>query len=209
MPAAKAAPTRLPRGSGFGRDVRRPAMNRTTLLIIAVAILGALAGSWAGGALRTRPAPAPIERPAPVAVGDPAPDFALPDLSGTVRTLADYRGRPLLINFWATWCSPCVREMPLLAALRARQGEDGVEVVGIAIDDPDAVREFVAKLSIDYPILLDVPSRADTSARYGDTQGVLPYTVLVDAHGRIVASKAGSFSEASLADFVATGLAGR
>jgi peroxiredoxin len=157
--------------------------NRTTALIIVVALIGALAGFWAGGALKPAPRAVPAGTHAPVAVGDPAPDFALPDLAGATRTLADFRGRPLLINFWATWCAPCVEEMPLLAALRSRQPEGGLEVIGIALDDPAAVRGFVARLAIDYPILLDTPGRDDTSVRFGDLQGVLPYTVLVDAGG--------------------------
>ncbi|MBP7640553.1 MAG: redoxin domain-containing protein [Thauera sp.] len=177
--------------------------NRTTLLIIVVAILGALAGFWAGGALNPTPRALQVNAPAALAVGDAAPDFALPDLSGATRTLAEFRGRPLLINFWATWCAPCVEEMPLLAALRARHADTGLEVIGIALDDPAAVRAFVADLAIDYPILLDVPGRMDTSARYGDTQGVLPYSVLVDAQGRIAGVRAGSFSEASLGSFLA------
>lgn len=177
--------------------------NRTTLLIIIVAILGALAGFWAGGALNPTPRAVQVNAPAALAVGDTAPDFALPDLSGTTRTLADFRGRPLLINFWATWCGPCVEEMPLLAAVRATHTAAGLEVVGIALDDPDAVQEFVTRLAIDYPILLDVPGRGDTSLRYGDAQGVLPYTVLIDAQGRIAGIRAGSFNEASLRTFLA------
>lgn len=176
--------------------------NRTTLLIIVVASLGALAGFWAGGALKSPQRTVQIDAPAPIAIGDPAPDFALPDLSGTTRTLADFRGRPVLINFWATWCAPCVEEMPLLAALRERHADAELEVIGIALDDLHAVRSFVAELSISYPILLDTPGRTDTSVRYGDTQGVLPYSVLVDAKGTIVALRAGSFSERTLAAFV-------
>ena len=183
--------------------------NRTTPLIIVVALIGALAGFWAGGALKPAPRTVPAGTAAPVAVGDPAPEFALPDLAGATRTLADFRGRPLLINFWATWCAPCVEEMPLLAALRSRQPEGGLEVIGIALDDPAAVRDFVARLAIDYPILLDTPGRGDTSMRYGDVQGVLPYTVLVDSQGRIADIRAGSFSEASLSTFVAPVLASR
>lgn len=183
--------------------------NRTTLLIILVAILGALAGFWAGGALKPPPRAVSIDIPAPLAIGTPAPDFALPDLSGTTRTLADFRGRPLLINFWATWCGPCVEEMPLLAAARASHAASGLEVIGIALDDPGAVREFVARLAIDYPILLDVPGRSDTSVRYGDSQGVLPFTVLVDAQGRIAGVRAGSFNEGSLQEFIAPVLASR
>ncbi|MBL8272448.1 MAG: TlpA family protein disulfide reductase [Xanthomonadales bacterium] len=177
--------------------------NRTTLLIILVALLGALAGFWAGGALQQRPTPGPTATRASIGIGDPAPDFALPDLAGVTRSLADFRSRPLLVNFWATWCAPCVEEMPLLAALRARQAPGGLEVIGIALDDPAAVRDFVAELAIDYPILLDTPGRGDTSVRYGDVQGVLPYTVLVDAQGRIAAVRAGSFSAESLDRFVA------
>lgn len=132
-----------------------------------------------------------------------ATDLPLAGRDGSETTLAARPGRLRLVNFWATWCAPCVEEMPLLAALRARQAPGGLEVIGIALDDSAAVREFVAELAIDYPILLDTPGRGDTSVRYGDTQGVLPYTVLVDARGRIAAVRAGSFSAESLDRFVA------
>ena len=132
-----------------------------------------------------------------------APDIALPDLSGRTRRLEDFRGRPLLVNFWASWCGPCIEEMPVLDAFAAAQGANGVQVVGIALDERAAVEAFLDKTPVGYPILLDSVGPADSSARLGNSLGVLPYTVLIDAQGRVTARKTGPFDAAALERFAA------
>jgi thiol-disulfide isomerase/thioredoxin len=177
-------------------------VDRTPLLIVAVAVLGAAAGFALSGWLQPRPQPAVVGTAAAM-IGEPLPaDLDLTDLAGNARRLDEWRGRPLLINFWATWCGPCVHEMPILDALRGEQPADGLEVVGIALDDPDEVRRFLADLAVAYPILLDEPGPRDASVRLGDTRGVLPYSVLVGRDGRIRAQRAGSFDRSSLHDWI-------
>ena len=156
-----------------------------TVRFAAVAVIGLALG--AGFAWLTRgqpPAPNPTGAPDAAEVGDPRPDFRHAALDGRFVEAADFDGRPLLINFWATWCAPCVREMPLLDDFAASEA-DRLAVVGIAIDEPGAVAPFVEELGVDYPILVGTTDVMTTQRRYGNTAGLLPYTVLVDADGTI------------------------
>ena len=118
------------------------------------------------------------------------PDFALPDTAGVPHRLADWRGRPLVVNFWATWCEPCRREIPLLEEIRRENAVNSIEVVGIAVDHPDPVRKFAEELKIEYPVLVGEKGGLEAVAAFGmDT--VLPFTVFADAEGRIVTLKIG------------------
>ena len=118
-------------------------------------------------------------------VGTHRPEFRLGSSTGTFVTPSDFAGKTLLINFWATWCAPCLEEMPMLMGLQAEYGVDGLQVVGIALDDVQRVRDFVAKLGIDYPVLVGSVDVMDTNRDYGNLTGLLPYSVLVDKSGVI------------------------
>ena len=118
------------------------------------------------------------------------PDLALPGPDGVVHRLSEWRGRPLLINFWATWCEPCRREIPLLRALRHEREADALQVVGIAVDYPAAVRKYAAARAIDYPVLVGEQGGLAAVSAFGmDT--VLPFSVFADPGGRVVALKVG------------------
>src|SRR3546814_11000761 len=108
-----------------------------------------------------------------------------------------------MINYWASWCGPCIHEMPILDAFARAQGADGVQVLGVALDNEASVREFLAKLPVSYRIALEIPSGDDSSVRLGNGQNVLPFSVLIDAQGRVQAQKAGSFSHKALAQWTA------
>jgi thiol-disulfide isomerase/thioredoxin len=147
----------------------------------------------AAGALGA-PLPHPSRTPAESAVAPKTPErlpqISLPGLDGKTRSLSEWRGRPLVINFWATWCEPCRREVPLLRSLRHERAAEGLEVVGIAIDSPDAVRQYVADQGIDYPVLIGEQGGFDAITAFGmDT--VLPFSVFADRAGRIVTLKVG------------------
>lgn len=113
------------------------------------------------------------------------PVFALPDLAGERRSIAEWDGEVVLINFWATWCPPCREEIPLLIDLQREYGDRGLQVVGVALDRLPAVRDYAAAMEINYPILHGMGAAMEVQARYGNTRGTLPYTVLVDREGRI------------------------
>jgi thiol-disulfide isomerase/thioredoxin len=138
----------------------------------------------------------------PVAVareGDRLPALILPDADGRRLELAALTaGRPALVNVWATWCGPCVKEMPMLDAFHRAQGPNGMQVVGIALDDAGAVREFMTRHRIGYTSLVDAPGTADAGVRLGNPRGVLPYSVLVSAEGRILEQWVGPLEQDDL-----------
>ena len=195
----------------------------TKVVVVAVlagtlGALASLAGTGPGPLLRTEwgqrllgrwfaaTAPAVPEGVAVAAVGDPMPALALQDLGGQPVSLpASFAGRPLLVNFWASWCGPCLEEMPALQRYAAAQGPDGVQVVGIALDDPAAVRAFLQRVPVRYPIFLDTPGPADSSVRLGNPKGVLPYSVLVSADGRLLRQRIGPFARGEIARWAAAG----
>jgi peroxiredoxin len=121
--------------------------------------------------------------------------------AGQPATLAQFRGQPLLINFWARWCGPCRVEIPELIAEHERAKKAGVTIIGIALDDkPDAVRDFAKAYEMDYPLLLlpDNDGTADLLTQLGDTKVSIPYTVVIDRNGKIVRQKLGAMSRAEL-----------
>jgi thiol-disulfide isomerase/thioredoxin len=151
------------------------------------------AGAWSAAPAATdEPAvggPAPAEaaaRPIPQQV----PDLSLPDLSGSKHSLHDYLGSPLIINFWATWCAPCRREMPLLQQLRHDYAPLGLQVVGIALDFRAAVADYVHHNPVDYPLLIGEDQGLAAAQSFG-MQEVLPFSVFADAKGQILALKVG------------------
>ncbi|MEZ5436932.1 MAG: TlpA disulfide reductase family protein [Lysobacteraceae bacterium] len=127
--------------------------------------------------------------------GDPLPDIRLGNLDGSLEPIADSAGRPLLINFWASWCGPCIKEMPVLDAFAREQGINGVQVIGIALDDIDNVKAFLADTPVSYRLLLDVASARDSSVQLGNQRGVLPYSVLVGRDGVIRRIRLGPFAK--------------
>ncbi len=158
-------------------------MRRLGISLIAVAAL--LAGFYLSAQYYAEPLPASLLSPGGNLIGEQRPDFNLGSSKGEFVTPEDFSGKTLLINFWATWCTPCRREMPMLVDLQAEYGPEGLQVVGIALDDVQSVRDFVKKYGISYPILVGEADVMATSAAYGNVEGVLPYSVLVDKDGII------------------------
>ena len=150
-----------------------------------VAIAALLAGFYLSARYYAEPLPASLLSPGGNLIGEQRPDFHLGSSTGEFVTPGDFSGKTLLINFWATWCVPCRREMPMLVDLQTEYGPEGLQVVGIALDDVQSVRDFVTKYGISYPILVGEADVMSTNAAYGNVEGVLPYSVLVDKDGII------------------------
>jgi thiol-disulfide isomerase/thioredoxin len=135
---------------------------------------------------RTAPDQAPAGHPPP----DALPEISLPDSSGSPHRLSEWAGKPLVVNFWATWCEPCRREIPLLENLRHENRQNTFEIVGIAIDHRDSVDKYVRDMKIDYPVLIGEKGGLEAAAAFG-MEPVLPFSVFADAQGRIVTLKVG------------------
>ena len=126
--------------------------------------------------------------------GDIVPAMTLATPNGArVEIPRDWAGKPTLVNLWASWCAPCLKEMPELQAFASEQAANGVQVVGIALDDAASVQAMLQRLAITYPNLIDAPGPADAGVRLGNPAGVLPYSVLVSAEGRVLKMKIGPF----------------
>jgi thiol-disulfide isomerase/thioredoxin len=139
--------------------------------------------------------PSPVQR-----VPEVLPELSLPGLDGTPHRLTDWKGRPLVVNFWATWCEPCRREIPLLKSLRRERATNRLEVVGIAIDFRDAARKYAQDTGIDYPVLLGEQGGLEAVAAFG-MDPVLPFSAFADPAGRIVTLKVGELHRDE-ADFI-------
>jgi len=114
----------------------------------------------------------------------------MPDTGGAVHALSEWKGRPLVVNFWATWCDPCRREIPLLKKLRHERSAQSLEVIGIAVDSTDAVVQYTRTIGIDYPVLIGEKDGLAAIEAFGmDT--VFPFTVFADRQGRILTLKVG------------------
>lgn len=124
--------------------------------------------------------------------------LVLPDPSGRPQRLDQWRGKVLVINFWATWCEPCRKEMPTLIKAHKKYASNGVQIVGIALDSVSKVQEFAKSLGVDYPVVIGGLETIEVTRKIGNATGGLPYTVVLDRTGKIVRTRLGGISEAEL-----------
>lgn len=110
---------------------------------------------------------------------------SLPDAGGKTEALSRFRGKALLVNFWAPWCAPCVKEMPELSALQAQAAGKKVQIIGIGIDSPSNIAQFSKKTKITYPLYVAGMGGTDLARQFGNAAGGLPFTVLIGADGQV------------------------
>ena len=140
---------------------------------------------------------APAERPTrptKKAVPDTLPDITLADLEGKPTKLSSFGGRPLMVNFWATWCAPCRREIPLLNKIRMQRKAQNAEIVGVAVDFKDDVLKYVQKCPINYPLLMGEEDGLAAAEAFGMGMA-FPFSVFVDSQNRILTIKIGELHE--------------
>ena len=157
---------------------------------------------WVGAGVATVAAGAGIglgvwrHTPAPVLSGAEAAfwDGVYDGPNGEVVRVADFRGQPVLVNFWATWCPPCVEELPMLNAFQRDQAARGWRLIGLAVDQPSAVRQFMRKLPIEFPVGMAGLAGTELSRSLGNTNGGLPFTVVFGRDGAVLQRKIGKVS---------------
>ncbi|WP_018993467.1 MULTISPECIES: TlpA disulfide reductase family protein [unclassified Thioalkalivibrio] len=132
------------------------------------------------------------------AQGDRRIDFTLPDLDGNDRQLSEWDGDLIVLNFWATWCPPCKKEMPLFQEIWEEHRDDGFTIVAVAVDELSATQHFVDDFGIEFPILIGQDEAVEVGRKYGNRIGALPYTVLIDRDGIIRDTHRGEVEEEDL-----------
>ncbi len=128
---------------------------------------------------------------------------SFPAIDGKPIRLADFKGRPLIINFWATWCPPCVKEMPLIDGFYQQIGKSKLNILGLAVDQPEAVKRFLQRTPVHYTIAMAGADGVDLTRKLGNNAGALPFSVFFDADGAIRHRKLGELSAADLSRWMA------
>ena len=152
------------------------------------------ASTPAAAADSSDPQPLQPDAPKPKTVPTTLPDITLADLKGKPTKLASFAGRPLMVNFWATWCAPCRREIPLLNKIRMERKAQNAEIVGIAVDFKEDVLAFVKETPLSYPLLIGEEDGLAAAEAFGMGMG-FPFSVFVDSQNRILTIKVGELHE--------------
>ena len=158
-------------------------MRSSWALYLIVALVAAVAGMGVSWFLAEDPNTTNAADGPQSLLGQPRPPFSLGASDGRIVSAADFDGDVVLINFWATWCTPCRKEMPMLVELQNQWRDDGLHVIGIALDDVQRAKEFAERLGVNYTILVGAGDVMSVGLAYGNRAGLLPYSVLIDREG--------------------------
>ena len=170
-------------------------LSRDVLLIALVGAVAAVAG-YAYNAWRIAPQAATEQALTAFKAA------RLPDLTGTPQPLDQWQGKVVLVNFWATWCAPCREEIPMLVKLQEKYGRRGLQLVGVAIDQADKVRPYAAEMRMNFPILLASSDGIALARDLGNKAAVLPFTLVLDRSGKIVAREVGALKAPQIESLV-------
>lgn len=165
---------------------------KKTVLIIIVTLLALVGGMMAKEFLST------TEQISPT----PLSDFNLPDVSRKLHSISEWQGKILIINFWATWCPPCLKEIPEFIALQEQYSSKGLQFIGIAIDDQDSVEEYLASIKINYPTLIGSITGIALAHQLGNSVDTVPFTLVVDRQGQIIHRHPGVFSREQITEII-------
>jgi thiol-disulfide isomerase/thioredoxin len=172
-----------------------------SFLIFAAAFIALMAGAlFYAARMPVREAQAPVSSPANVSTPVDFPAFTLAGLDGTTRNFAEFGGRHRLLNFWATWCAPCRREIPLLKSFQADQGADGILVIGIAVDFIEEVRAYAEAADFNYPILVGQEDAMDVAESSGLQFNAMPFTMVISRDGQYLGAYLGELHTRQLDD---------
>ncbi len=177
--------------------------------IISISILAGIAGSVGYWSIKEDPQPTPLsvvtidakphQYPSYREINNGKkplrPVFSMPDRYNKIRNITEWEGKVILLNFWATWCPPCRKEMPAFIQLQKKYAAKGFQVIGVALDETSKVNIFADKIGVNYPLLVGALNAAEISRAYGNAGGQLPYTVFISRQGQLVAAKLGEISK--------------
>ena len=164
-------------------------------LVAGVGVLAGLSGAWYAW-----------QKFQPVGVANGAvqnfwqQEFEKPE--GGALAMADLRGQPLLVNFWATWCPPCIEELPLINAYYMKNKSNGMQVVGLAVDQPSKVRQFLSQKPLSFPVGLAGLNGTELGKTLGNIENVLPYSLIFNGKGLLVGQKLGKLTPQDLSDWL-------
>ena len=162
---------------------------------VAIFLVGAVLGNYAVKMFRTPPEPSAETQSL---IGSKLPEYSLLGLDGVRERGEQWLGKVQVINFWATWCPPCKREIPTLIELQNNYRNHNLQVIGIAMDDAEPVRAYAKKSGINYPVLVGEQDVIDVSEQLGNDLGILPYTIITDQAGNITFIRYGEVDAATL-----------
>ncbi len=135
-------------------------------------------------------------------IGTEAPHFELQDTEGQLRTPASWQDQVLMVNFWATWCPPCKKEMPAFIELQDEFGSQGLQIIGIALDDQDSVQDFADTLGVNYPLFAAEYAGIELTRLYGNHIGALPFTAFISRDGKISLTHIGELSKQQVKEII-------
>ncbi|MGD7034535.1 TlpA family protein disulfide reductase [Methylotuvimicrobium buryatense] len=166
-------------------------MKQTTVLIIAAAVALA-SGIW----LQSK------NQPETQTEAMELPDYRLPDLTGNERSSSEWRGKIVIVNFWATWCPPCREEIPEFIALQQEYQGRGLQFVGIAIETKESVEKYLDFVDINYPMLIAGDQGIILTQQWGNSAGILPFSLIFNQQGRMIHKQAGQLSRAKIVEII-------
>ena len=175
----------------------------TAIALIVLLIAGVTAYQFRSQSQDENLPPEPITETVTAASFDTNIDFALPDLDGTMRQLSDWNGKGRLVNFWATWCAPCRREIPLLKKTQEEHGTDGIQVIGIAVDFPEQVVAYAEEAQFNYPILVGQEDAMAAAEASGVDFIGMPFTMVIAPDGELIKTHIGEIVEVHIESIVA------
>jgi thiol-disulfide isomerase/thioredoxin len=180
-----------------------------SFLIFASALVALMAGALLYAVRVPMQSPSPAPAPPSQEIPQPRilevithPSFALPDVSGVERDFSEWDGKNRIVNFWATWCAPCRREIPLLKAFQDQQGDNGFQVIGIAVDFPDAVANYAEAAQFNYPVLVGEQEAMAIAESSGVEFVGLPFTMFVASDGELLSAYIGELHPSHLDEIV-------
>ncbi|KPK11260.1 MAG: hypothetical protein AMJ68_06605 [Acidithiobacillales bacterium SG8_45] len=169
-------------------------------ILVGLVAVAALAGGFLLAQWLNRPT-VPETSPT-AAIPKTMVDFSLPGVDGKPRQLSEWRGKLIVLNFWATWCPPCLEEIPLFVSMQKKYGARGLQIIGVAIDKPEEVKNFQDGKSINYPVLVGQEEVMALMQQYGNRIGSLPYSVVIGPEGKVLSYRVGAYQSAELESLV-------